>query len=312
MPTRRLPISDEGRLRALNAAKRKNDSIPLVDQFLTAQTKTRLDTQQPLFQTAMQKRSNALAEQGGSTALVNTAFTGGYNYISHFIQVFNFGIVRGKYPANHRAFYNLDISSDKLPVLRSEEDIATWGMRISEGDAARVAAGGVAMANPSAVEVAAALASFNTENTSQSGLKDAYDTAQEVVEVLREEADGVIKRVWNEVETFYSEETPASKRRNAREWGIVYLSDIELTFSFHITEITPEGSRGIVNAQIELVETGNDVQTDEAGRNQMKSKISDEATFKVTATGYQEKEVVVDLTTGAREFTVDVVLVKLP
>jgi hypothetical protein len=141
MPSRKLPISDETRLRALNAGKTKNDSIPLPGQFLTANTKTRLNAIQPLFQAAMQGRSNALAAQGNSTAGVGTAFENGRNYISHFIQVFNFGVVRNVYPAAHRAFYNLDIGNDRLPQLKTEPDITTWGMRISDGDAARIAAG---------------------------------------------------------------------------------------------------------------------------------------------------------------------------
>jgi hypothetical protein len=307
MPTRRLPTTDEGRLRALNSGKTKNDSIPLPQQFLTANTKTRLNTMQPQFQTAMQNRGNALAAQGGATTLVNSAFAEGRNYISHFIQVFNFGVARNKYPAAHRAYYQLDMNNDKLPALRSEQDITTWGLRISQGDAARIAAGGVAMANPDVAEVDAAILNFNTVNGSQSTLKDAYDTAQEVVEGLREEADKVIKKVWDEVETFYNEETPASKRRNAREWGVVYMSDIELTFNFEVKDSATNAP--IANVEILLEETGNTVNTDAAGIAQMLSKISDECNFKFTHADYVVQEVNVQLPTGTLIFPVNVLLV---
>jgi len=44
------------------------------------------------------------------------------------------------------------------------------------------------------------------------------------VAALNEEADGVIKKVWDEVETFYNEEDKESQRANAREWGVVYVT----------------------------------------------------------------------------------------
>jgi hypothetical protein len=309
MPSRRLPISDEGRLRALNAGKTKNDSIPLPNQFLTANTKSRLNAMQLQFQTAMQNRSNALAAQGGSTATVNTAFENGRNHVSHFIQVFNFGVTRNVYPAAHRAYYTLDIGNDRLPQLKTEADVTTWGMRISAGDAARIAAGGTAMSNPTVTDVAAALTAFNTANTSQSGLKDAYDDAQEAVEALREEADKVIKKVWDEVETFFNEETPASKRRNSREWGVVYLSDIDLTFNFTVTDSVTNAP--IASVIIDLEETGNTITTDAAGAGQMISKISDECNFKFTHPDYVVQEVNVLLPTGTTVFAVNVALVHI-
>jgi hypothetical protein len=309
MPSRALPNTDEGRLRALNSGKTKNDSIPLLQQFLSADTKTPLNAIQPLFQTAMLNRGFALADQAVSTAAVNNSFDSGQMHISHFIQVFNLGVQRGIYPKAHRPFYNLDINSAALPALRSEQDITTWGLRISAGDAARIAAGGAAMANPTAADVAAAIALFNTNNTTQSTKKDAYDAAQEAVEDLREEADKVIKKLWDEVETHFDEEEPESKRRKASEWGVVYRSDIELTFNITVKDSATNAV--VENAVVQLDETGNTKNTDAAGVAIILSKISDEANFTITHPDYTQGQVNVLLPTGTTEFNVEVLLVHI-
>ena len=75
------------------------------------------------------------------------------------------------------------------------------------------------------------------------------------MEAQRPEADAVVEKVWDEVETFYNEETPASIRRKAREWGIIYVSDIQLTFNIHAKDSV---SNNPIEAVVcELTETGN-------------------------------------------------------
>jgi hypothetical protein len=307
MPGRKLPQSDPGRNRALTKAKTKNDSIAAPDRFLTAPTQTRLNTEQPVFKTALQNKSNALAAQAASTGTTGGAFARARMFISHFIQVFNLGVVRGVYLAAHRAFYHLDVSSDRVPVLSNEEDITTWGANLHDGDAARIAAGGAAMANPTIAQVDTETGAFNTDNVAQSLLKDALDTAEEAVAAQRAEADKVIKKVWDEVETFYNEEEPSSMRRKAREWGVVYLSDIKLTFHFLTKESA--GHTALAGVNVELTETGNEATTGGDGKADMESTISDEATFEFSLADYITQQVVVPLPSGTTEFNVTVELV---
>lgn len=305
--SRRLPNTDVTREKALTQAKTKNDSIPVGSQFLTPPTIIRLNAAQPAFTTAMQNRGNALAAQAGATSGVTLAFTITRMYISHFFQVFNLGVFRGKYLPQHRAFYQLDVNSDSVPALSTQQDVAQWGQRVADGDAARVAAGGVAMANPTAAEVNAVVTDYITKNTAQSGMKDSFDNTQQAVAALHEESDKVIKKVWDEVDTFYNEEEPTSKRRKCREWGVVFVSDVEITFNLSAKKAV--NNSGIENVTVQLVETGTTILTAAGGTGVIKSTIIDEATFRFTHPDYVAQDIVVALPSGTTVIDVTALLV---
>jgi len=291
--------------KALMMAKFKNDNINPSNPVLTPATQARLNAMEPLFSAAMQTCGNELAVQTRQTALVSEAFDIARDYISHFIQVFDFGVKRKKFPAAARAFYRLDVNSKKLPRLTQESDITHWGDIIESGDAARITAGGAAMSNPTAAEVKTAVDDFRTKNIAQSNMKDAFDKAQEAVMALAPKARKVIKKIWDEVETFYNEEKAPSRRRKGREWGIVYTSDVEIIFHFTVTDT---GNAHIDNAAIELDETGNIVQTAH-GAAQMKSQVSDFATFIIKHDSFQAQTIHLELPHGQTEYHL---AVKLP
>jgi hypothetical protein len=54
-------------------------------------------------------------------------------------------------------------------------------------------------------------------------LKTAYDTAQEAVNELNPDADKVILRMWNEIETTFDTGDKPSMKHKAREWGVVHI-----------------------------------------------------------------------------------------
>ena len=222
---RQLPETHDDRLKALKLAQNKRDSIPAANNPLTAATNTRLTNMALDFDTKM----NAISVATGAYTFGTPGKAEAANtlriFINHFIQVFNLGVARGKYPAAHRTYYNLEVDSSALPELTKESDLLMWANRIITGDANRLAVGGLPMVNPDAAEVAAALTVFGPLFTAQSNLKDALDNAQEQLEAILVEADKVIRKVWDELETYYNEETDESRRENCREWGMVYITE---------------------------------------------------------------------------------------
>ena len=81
------------------------------------------------------------------------------------------------------------------------------------------------MENPSITEVETAYETFIIEHNAQSGKKDEFDESQETVEDERDDTDDLILDVWDEVEFFFRKDEASSKRRKAREWGVVYIND---------------------------------------------------------------------------------------
>ncbi len=269
MPVISRPDTNQKRLMALQTAKTKADNTAPGDLAFSAATLTRLNASLPVYETELQQEGSALSAQ---VAASNTAISAKARlkmFISHFFQVFNFGVSRGVYTADQRAHFNLDVSSDDLPRLITEQEIANWGAQIVSGDAARVAAGGAAMANPSAAQVGAEHTLYVAAQADQSTKKDAYDEEQEEVAALNEDTDDLIADIWDEVAFTFRKDNPASRRRKMREYGVVFEQSPgenpdPAEFSF-MGRVTDGNGNPINDAVVEIVQTGGVILTDNNG-----------------------------------------------
>ncbi len=223
MPQLQRPNSDNTRIKALQSAKNKADSTAPAQRAFSADTLTRLNAFLPTFATELSERGAALVGQTTATNQLNVARRALHMCITHYFRVFNFAVARGIFTPMDRGYYMLDTSSDSAPLLPTDADLTMWADRIATGEANRVAAGQPAMAFPSAAEVAAAATAFQTLKGAQSTSKDIYNKEQEDVENLRAEADDIINDIWDEVLFHFRKDTPASMRRNAREYGLTYV-----------------------------------------------------------------------------------------
>ena len=199
MPYRRLPVTDEARLQALQTAFDKGATTPAAQLAFSAATKTRLDAEFPVFRTEMQERGVALAGQTTATEAQDTQEARLRIWTSHFYQNLNMAIERDLIAAGARAFYQMDVSQTALPRMSSEADLILWAGRVVSGEAARVAAGGVALPFPPATEVSTELNLYQSLRSVQSTKKDAYDSEAEDVEALRVPIDALILDIWDEV-----------------------------------------------------------------------------------------------------------------
>lgn len=291
---RQLPKTDEGRNKALTTAKTKKDNTAAADMPLTAATITRLDAIQPSFKDKLQERNTALQSQSSLTALVKTVFTRCKMFVSHFIQGFNNGVDRAVFKPADRAFYGLDVSSDSVPKMSNNQDLTLWASNVITGEVKRIAAGGTKMPFPTSDEVQAELTDFSGKNTQHSTAKDAYDKSQEAVAKLRTEADAVILKVWDEVETFFNEDEPSSRRRKAREWGVVYVSSSATVIDGLITSSNPAVPLP-AGVEVEVVETGGKTKSGAGNDYAIKTKATGNITLKFTAPGFVPKEETVDI-----------------
>jgi len=306
--SRRLPNTDEGRKQALDLAIGKKDNTPAPDVVLSANTIARLDVLQPDFFLKMKHRDDALVEQTTATSVKDKDMYAVKILISDFIQTFNSGVKRGLFPKEHRAYYHLDVNSDSVPPLNSEAAVVEWGQWLIDGDPRRVAAGGAAMAMPTIAEVSAKYTTFMHSVHIQSTKKDAYDTAQEAVQALRPEADALVLRIWNEVETAFDNESIESKRRNAREWGVVYVSTTKSNISGTVTD-SDSGAK-LVGVNVTLIESENTVQTDDEGKYLLATTYVGTGTMEFVCDGYTIQNIPIEISEGAT-ITLDTKLKKL-
>jgi len=287
MSSRRLSQTDDESKKAITAGKTKNDTLTEGHEVLSAETTIRINTDQPVFVGAMLARGIALRNQSNSTTSLELLREKAKIYISHFIHAFNNGIVRGVYPQSDRAFYQLDLNSSSVPNISNDENVITWGDNIQIGDPIRVASGGAAMSNPSALELNTVFNAFKVARATHTSLKDEYDAAQKAVADLRPEVNDLILRVWNEVETYYSSEEPANRRRKCREWGIVYVNvSGEVSLTGIVTDIN---NQPLQAATVTIEQLTVSATTNANGEYSIPTVAAGSYTISMAKTGFQTK-----------------------
>jgi len=142
-------------------------------------------------------------------------------YLSHFIQVLNFAIIREEVPESARAFYGLEDYGNRLPNLRSDADILEWGKRIIDGENQRFKKGGIPIMTPNIARVKVWYDQFRDGYYNQlTANKTTMRADQKMIEI-RKEVDTLLAAVWDGIEKFYSAYPESERRELAEAYGIV-------------------------------------------------------------------------------------------
>ena len=221
MPYRRLPNTDQARLRALQTAIIIGQKKDLEELAFSSKTLKRLKAFYTNFETTLIHHKLARTQQEKSSNTYLATVRKARLYLSHFIQVLNVAIQRGDLKPVVREFYGF--SDKKAPSLIMDSEVLDWGKKIIEGEHKRVSHGGNPLYNPSIAIVKVKFDQFVDAYHFQKTLQS--NTARWTAKVadLRKEADEIILDIWNEVEEHYSNLPDDNKRENAMVYGITYV-----------------------------------------------------------------------------------------
>lgn len=223
---RKLPRTFAGRFYTLRTAKRKIAKTPDKLWAVSSNTATRLLKLYSLFKAEYTERAAAFSIQGKASIEEDKVQEILEMTVSHFVQVFNFGVYRGIYHPSERKFFQLEIEDSHVPSINTEDSLLLWAENIIDGETPRLEAGGLPMTNPSVKEIMFARDNFLKVSDMQIEAKANFIREQEDVVKMFPEIDELIRDIWDEVEFYYRKEKPAHKRRQAREYGVVYESSI--------------------------------------------------------------------------------------
>ena len=260
MPSRRLPDSNPKRYRALRMINDRKTVTPPAQVPITPGTVTRFDLFFSAYKAKILAVAAALSAQGAASALVRVAKQLGAWLVDDFYEALQRAIRRGEFAADVRALYGLELSETNTPKLSTEQDVLDWGENAHDGETVRTGAGGAPITFPSLLQMDTAVNDFKTKNLTQAAAKTTYDNAQQALETDNTEADKLILKCWNEIETYFDEGDKPSMRRQAREWGVVYiprkgetLDPSEFSVKGKITDQVT--GNGVEDAEIRVVET---------------------------------------------------------
>ncbi len=221
MPYRRLPNTDQARLRAL---ERLSDIEQIVSGELPLSFKQLNEAQvcYPQFLNSVQMYNQTFENQVNANKKYQQIVRNARLYISHFIQVLNLAVIRGEIKKDYKKFYKLEVEDFSLPELTNEQAITDWGRNIIEGENERLRNGGAPLQNPSIAKVKVHYDIFREYKNSQKIHKGSTARNLETVAEMRQKIDTLIREAWDAIEKFYAPLPPYKRWKACTHCGIVY------------------------------------------------------------------------------------------
>jgi hypothetical protein len=231
MPYRRLPNTDQARVRALRTALEESDRqhLQLVISYKT-QHEAKVLLQK--FEQAMGLYKQTYDNQVNSNKDFQQIFRNARLYISHFIQVLNLAVQRSEIKKEYKKLYHLEPEDFSVPDMVSSESLIEWGQNIIEGEAQRMRAGGVPLYNPAIAKVKVHYDIFKEYRDNQLFLQQNTARYADKVNVLRQPIDDLIVEAWNQIEGFFNELPPFKRMESCKAFGVIYYyrrGEAELT-----------------------------------------------------------------------------------
>ncbi|WP_321290740.1 hypothetical protein [uncultured Sunxiuqinia sp.] len=223
MPYRRLPNTDQARMKAIEMALEKGKRTAFSELAFDALTLEKIQTLYPRLSNSIRQLQASKQIQFDRSNEYGTIFKKAKLYLSHFVQVLNFAILREEMKPEVREFYGMQANSAKIPPLNLEKDILAWGERIIAGEQKRCMQGGSAIYSPSIALVKVHYENFKDAFHHQKILQNNVDRATLKVKEMREDADTLIQDLWNQIEENFSDLPAEQRREKAQEYGLVYV-----------------------------------------------------------------------------------------
>jgi hypothetical protein len=222
MPYRRLPNTDQSRIRAITTAIERsghgNESGLVIDPKTLNDAKAFL----PTFESAHHDYLLSLEKQKVASKKYYNQQRMARLYISHFIQVLNFCVIRNEIKRENKKLYGLDPDVHTVPDLNSETAILSWGEQIIKGEKERIAAGGPPIYNPTIAKVTVYFEVFRDTCVDQKMHQKNTNRFLDTLSTMRPEGDAIILDIWNQAERYFEQEPEERRRELCEQYGVRY------------------------------------------------------------------------------------------
>lgn len=221
MPYRRLPNTDQARLRSLEKVI-ELERLTMADLPISFKLLNEAKTQYPLFLNLIQQYNQTFDSQVSANRKYQQIVKNARLYISHFIQVLNLTVLRNEIKKDYKRFYKLDPEDFTVPDLTNEQAITEWGKNIIEGENERLRNSGAPLQNPSVAKLKVHFDIFKEYKNSQKVFQSSTARNLECVASMRLKIDEIIKEVWDSIENNYKDLPPYKRWKVCSDCGIIY------------------------------------------------------------------------------------------
>ena len=221
MPYRRLPNTDQSRLRALRIAVEQADRQDY-NQVISLKTLHEAQTYLTEFEIKLIQYQQTFENQVNANKRYQLLISNVRMYISHFIQVLNMSVIRGEIKKEYKSFYQLDIENHTVPDLSTESSLLEWGKKIIDGENERLHNGGFPIYNPTIGKVRVHYDVFKEYWETQRFLQATTNRVWTDLDKFREKGDAIILDIWNQVERSFKHCKPHARLTNCQKYGLIY------------------------------------------------------------------------------------------
>lgn len=223
MPYRRLPNTDQARIRALTQAVERGNEHTMHDLVISLNTLADARSFLRKFVTAQSYYKQCFDNQAMSSRVHQPNVKMARLYVSHFIQVLNMAVLRSEIKKSYKDWYGLQPDNYNVPDLMTESAVAEWGTKIISGEQKRTAHGGTPIYNPTIAKVKVHFDIFIEGYERQKNLQSITSRSLERLAEMRPEADKLILDIWNQVEKKFEDVYPNELRlEKCRAYGVIY------------------------------------------------------------------------------------------
>lgn len=221
MPAKKLPTTDEERIRALQIIIDQDELIGTENAILSISELYENRNFLLTFEGTCFCFKQAMEDESKAGKAYVELFKTAQLYISHFIQVLNLAIIRNEIKIENLSYYGLENSNEfTVPDLSSEEAVLQWGNCLIEGEAARTSRGGSPIYNPAISKVKVHYDLFKDSLYSLKIYRQNTLRNQESLADMRDRIDRIIWDTWTKLEFKYWGLPPEERKRKFNDYGI--------------------------------------------------------------------------------------------
>ena len=224
MPYRRLPNTDNARIKALKTAIEKCEDTDFNDVVVSMRTLHKAKSAVGKFERMCEIYQQTFETQIRANKKFQKQIKNARMYLSHFIQVLHLSVIRDEIKKDNLSLYGLEESNLLVPDLNTNEMLLEWGQKIIVGEEKRIEQRGVPIYNPTIAKVKVMYSIFKDGYQTQQIHQKATSRTQKDVESFRSEIDAIILELWEQVESANVDLPTKKKIDKNKEYGIVYYN----------------------------------------------------------------------------------------
>ena len=223
MPYRRLPKTNQARLRALSVVLEVGSKHD--DENRLAMPYTLLDRVRqilPNYERFMKAYAASFNSQTENSRNCSNEAKMARMYVSHFMQVLNMCIMRGEIKPEVKKLFGQEVGDLTVPDISTDEKLAFWGQKVIEGENQRKMQGGLPIYNPAITKVVVFYDQFMDKYSGVKVLQKNTERNSRSIADMNEEVDSLLLEIWNAVEAKFASLPLADRLARCREYGLVY------------------------------------------------------------------------------------------